>query len=128
MAFTLEIATPERLLVREEVSEVQIPGRSGYFGVLPEHAPLISELKSGVLSYVAGSQTHVLAVLGGFVEVLPDKVRVLADEAKRKDEIDSAAAQSELDQANSALSGAENPQAALLQVERAQALVDAVKA
>ena len=128
MVFTLEIATPERLLVREEVSEVQIPGRSGYFGVLPEHAPLISELKSGVLSYVTGGQTHVLAVLGGFVEVLPDKVRVLADEAKRKDEIDSAAAQTELDRANGALSAADNPEAVLLQIERAQALVDTAKA
>jgi F-type H+-transporting ATPase subunit epsilon len=128
MAFTLEIATPERLLVREEVSEVQIPGGSGYFGVLPEHAPLISELKSGVLSYVTGGQTHVLGVVGGFVEVLPDKVRVLADEAKRKDEIDSVNSQRELDLANGALSGAEDPDAALLLVERAQALVDAAKA
>ena len=128
MAFTLEIATPERLLVREEVSEVQIPGRSGYFGVLPEHAPLLSELKNGVLTYVAGGASHVLAVLGGFVEVLPDKVRVLADEARPKDEIDSAAAQRDLEAANAELSGAEDSDAALLKIERAQALVDAVKA
>ncbi len=126
MALTLEIATPERLLVREEVSEVQVPGRSGYFGVLPEHAPLISELKSGLLTYVVGGQTHTLAVLGGFVEVLPDKVRVLADEAKRKDEIDAAAAQRDLDAANAAPN--EDPDAALAQIERAQALIDAAKA
>jgi F-type H+-transporting ATPase subunit epsilon len=84
----LEVATPERLLVREEVSDVQVPGKEGYLGVLPGHAPLLGQLGTGFLSYQAGSHRRYLAVAGGFLEVLPDHVRVLANHAERAEEID----------------------------------------
>ncbi len=128
MDLALEIATPERLMVQEQVTEVQIPGRAGYFGVLPGHAPLLSELANGVLTYVGRGSAQVLAVLGGFVEVLPDRVRVLADVAKRKEDIDAAAARQDLETAQAALATAQDPDAALAAVERAQALVNAAAA
>lgn len=86
--FTLEIATPERLLIREQVSEAQIPARQGELGVRAEHAPLIAELGIGVLSYVSDGRRKELVVSGGVVEVLPERVRVLADIAEQADEID----------------------------------------
>ena len=87
--FTLEIATPERLLIREQVSEAQIPARQGELGVRAEHAPLIAELGIGVLSYVCDGRRKDLVVSGGVVEVLPERVRVLADIAEQADEIDA---------------------------------------
>ena len=84
----LEVATPERELVREQVSEVQLPGRSGYLGVLPGHAPLLGLLGVGTLSYVCGASTRYLSVHAGFVEILENHVRVLADIAERAEEID----------------------------------------
>ena len=84
----LEVATPERQLVREEVTEVQLPGKDGYLGILPGHAPLLSQLGIGYLTYPAGGQKKYLSVHGGFVEVLEDHVRVLADVAERAEEID----------------------------------------
>jgi F-type H+-transporting ATPase subunit epsilon len=84
----LTIVTPERSLVNEQVDELQIPGASGYLGVLPGHAPLFTELKVGELSYRKGSAWTSLAVAWGFAEVLPDKVRVLAETAERASEID----------------------------------------
>ena len=88
MAIKLSIVTPERSLVSEDVDEVQIPGASGYFGVLPGHAPLFSELKVGELSYRKGSTWTFLVVAWGFVEVINDQVRVLAETAERANEID----------------------------------------
>jgi F-type H+-transporting ATPase subunit epsilon len=88
MAIKLSIVTPERALVSEDVDEVQLPGASGYLGVLPGHAPLFTELKAGELSYRKGTTTTVLAVASGFAEVLPDQVRVLAETAERANEID----------------------------------------
>ena len=87
-SFTLEIATPQRLLIREQVSEAQIPARTGELGVRPEHAPLIAELGTGVLSYLADGRRREMVVSGGVVEVLPDRTRVLADAAEHADEID----------------------------------------
>jgi F-type H+-transporting ATPase subunit epsilon len=84
----LEVATPERQLVREQVTEVQLPGKDGYLGVLPGHAPLLSQLGIGYLSYTADGRQKYLSVHNGFVEVLPDHVRVLADMAERAEEID----------------------------------------
>jgi F-type H+-transporting ATPase subunit epsilon len=75
---TLEVATPDKLLVSEKVSEVEVPGKDGYMGILPGHAALISELKAGNLKYVAAGKSTTLPIDGGFVEVLADKVRVLA--------------------------------------------------
>jgi len=84
--FTL--VTPERSLVHEQVDELQIPGAEGYLGVLPGHAPLFSELKVGELGYRIGERWFWLSVAWGFVEVLPDQVRVLAETAERAQEID----------------------------------------
>jgi F-type H+-transporting ATPase subunit epsilon len=101
--FDLELATPERLLVREPVTDAQIPGKEGYLGVLPGHAPLLSELKPGFLSYTAGGKKSYIAVTGGFVEVMPDKVRVLAPNAEKSDEIDVARAEKALRRAQERL-------------------------
>jgi len=90
--FELEIATPERLLVKELVSEAQIPAVGGEIGVLPGHAPLLSELGIGALSYVVNGERHHLAVAGGVVEVQAETCRVLAMAAERPAEIDSARA------------------------------------
>jgi F-type H+-transporting ATPase subunit epsilon len=79
---TLEVATPDKLLVSEKVSEVEVPGKDGYMGILPGHAALISELAEGTLKYVAAGKTTQLTITGGFVEVRDNKVRVLADSAK----------------------------------------------
>jgi F-type H+-transporting ATPase subunit epsilon len=102
--FTLTVATPDRQLVNERTSEAAIPARNGYIGVLPGHAPLLSELGSGVMTWVQGGQTRRMAVMGGFVEVRGDIVRVLADEARPKEEIDLGKARERLSQAQQALS------------------------
>ena len=90
---TLEIVTPDRALVREEVDEVELPGSEGYFGVLPGHTPLLALLKVGELWYRIGPEKHYLAVSGGFVEVLPDRVTVLAHIGERAEDIDVARAE-----------------------------------
>ena len=93
----LQLVSPERVLVDEQVDEVQIPALDGYMGVLPGHAPLLSELKpGGVLTYRAAGGEKVLAVYGGFVEVQPDRVRILADFAERKEEINVEQAREQL--------------------------------
>jgi len=84
----LTIVTPERSVVHEQVDELEIPGADGYFGVLPGHAPLFSELKIGEVGYRQGSQWSSVSVAWGFVEVLPNQVRVLAETAERAQEID----------------------------------------
>jgi F-type H+-transporting ATPase subunit epsilon len=94
-ALELVIVTPERQLVREKVVEVTIPGLEGELGVLPGHAPLITELGIGELSYrkSASSEPVPLAVIQGFAEVLPDRVTILAETAERAAEIDLARAE-----------------------------------
>jgi len=84
----LTIVTPERSVVHEHVDELQIPGANGYFGVLPGHAPLFSELKVGEVSYRQGTRWSFLAVSWGFVEVQSNQVRILAETAERAQEID----------------------------------------
>jgi F-type H+-transporting ATPase subunit epsilon len=91
--FRLEIVTPEKVIVRDDAEEMQIPGKTGYLGILPGHAPLISELSAGELSYRNGGQTHRYAVAWGFAEVLPDKVTILAEAAERPEDIDVSRAQ-----------------------------------
>jgi F-type H+-transporting ATPase subunit epsilon len=90
---TLEIVTPDRSLVREEVDEVVLPGSAGYFGVLPGHAPLLSTLMVGEMWYRVGQEKRYLAIAGGFVEVLPDRVTVLAQLGERAEDIDVARAE-----------------------------------
>ena len=87
-SLTLEIVTPDRALVTEQVDEVELPGSAGYFGVLPGHAPLLASLQVGELWYRKGQEKYYLAVAFGFVEVLPDKVTVLAQIAERAEDID----------------------------------------
>lgn len=84
----LQVVTPERLVVQEQVHEAQVPGRNGYMGILPGHAPLLGELQMGELSYRHGNHWNYLTVFWGFVEVLPDRVIVLAETAERGEEID----------------------------------------
>jgi F-type H+-transporting ATPase subunit epsilon len=92
--FQLEIVTPEKQVVKDvDAQEAQIPGRDGYLGILPGHAPLITELKAGALSYREGGTSHTLSVAWGFAEVLPDKVTILAETAERPQEIDVARAE-----------------------------------
>jgi F-type H+-transporting ATPase subunit epsilon len=92
---TLEIVTPERAIVHEEVDEVQIPGTEGYLGVLPGHTPLMTSLKVGQLWYRKGAEKFYLSIAFGFAEILPDKVRVLAELAERAEEIDTNRAEAE---------------------------------
>src|SRR5215468_8432891 len=92
-SFQLEIVTPVRQLVNTRAEEAQIPGLNGYLGILPGHAPLITELAVGVITYRSGGTTQTLAVAWGFAEVLPDKVTILAETAEKPDEIDTARAQ-----------------------------------
>jgi F-type H+-transporting ATPase subunit epsilon len=91
--FLLEIVTPQRLLLSEEVSEVVAPGVEGYFGVWPGHIPFVSNLTIGELTYRKGSEERHLAIIWGYAEVLPDRVVILAEEAQRPEEIDVARAE-----------------------------------
>ncbi len=84
----LTIVTPERKLVDRRVEEVVLPGAEGYLGVLPGHAPLLASLKVGEIAYRDETGPHSLSVTWGFVEVLPDRVSVLADVAERAEDID----------------------------------------
>jgi F-type H+-transporting ATPase subunit epsilon len=84
----LDIVTPDRQVARDKVIAISVPGKEGYMGILPGHAPLLSLLKVGELSYTQGNVTHYLAVNWGFVEVLGDRVIVLAETAERAGEID----------------------------------------
>jgi F-type H+-transporting ATPase subunit epsilon len=86
--FQLEIVTPEKKVVDTRASQVQIPGKNGYLGVLPGHAPLITELAVGEITFHNGGEAQRLAVAWGFAEVLPDRVTILAETAERPSEID----------------------------------------
>ena len=88
----LEVVTPERKVLSEPVNSVTVPGRNGEMQILPGHAALISELKTGVLAYNQDGTAHQLHVSGGFVEVSDDRVSVLAEIAERPEEIDAARA------------------------------------
>ena len=101
---TLEIVTPERALASEQVDEVQLPGSEGYFGVLPGHTPLLATLHVGELWYRIGQETHHLAVACGFVEVLPDRVTVLAQFAEKPEDIDVSRAEAAKKRAEERLS------------------------
>ena len=89
----LEVVTPEKITLREAVDEITVPGLDGELGILPDHTPLISQLKTGILSYRQGNERKQLHVSGGFIEVLSDRVSVLSDVAERPEEIDLDRAQ-----------------------------------
>ncbi len=86
----LVIVTPEKQLLRAKVVDVQMPGKNGYLGILPGHAPLMTELGIGELSYQdsGGQESTHIAIIRGFAEVLPDRVTILAETAERAEEID----------------------------------------
>jgi F-type H+-transporting ATPase subunit epsilon len=99
-AIQLVIVTPKRQILKETVSEVTMPGADGYLGVLPGHAPLITELGVGELTYrTTGGQNGLLAVIRGFAEVLPDRVSILAETAEFAEDIDLERAQAALKRA-----------------------------
>jgi F-type H+-transporting ATPase subunit epsilon len=87
-SISLHVVTPERQLLQETVDSIQLPGRDGYLGILPGHAPLITELGYGELSYQQGKELRHMTVMGGYAEVLGDRVTVLAEVAERAEEID----------------------------------------
>jgi len=91
--FQLEIVTPEKKVVETAAEEVQIPGKNGYLGILPGHAPLITELAVGEITYRTNASEERLAVAWGFAEVLPEKVTILAETAERPSEIDVSRAE-----------------------------------
>ena len=125
--FQLQVATPERLFVNEQVTQVELPGKSGYMGILAGHAPLLSALGGGVLTYEDGGGSHIIAISGGFVEVFDNSVRVLADHAEFPQDIQVDVARRELDEANEALRRADSEEAsaaALDAYQRAQARID----
>ena len=99
----LEIVTPDHLLVHEPVESVEIPGKGGYIGVLPGHAPLITELTIGEISYKHKGTTEHLSVAWGFAEVLPEKVTILAQTAERAQDIDVKRAEEARARAEAAL-------------------------
>ncbi len=99
----LELVTPERLLVSEEVDEVIVPGHEGEFGVLPEHTQFLAILRIGVLRYRKGDEVRKVAVGGGFAEVTPERVVVMADVAEKAEEIDVDRARRARDRAETAL-------------------------
>ena len=101
----LEIVTPDRALLSEEVDEVVVPGSEGGLGILPGHTPLLSTLKVGELWYRAGQEKHYLSLAFGFVEILPDRVTVLAQVGERAQEIDVARAERAKQRAEERLAG-----------------------
>ena len=119
----LEIVTPEKKVVDETVDSVTVPTASGEAGILPNHAPLISALKPGILSYSVKGATERLAVAGGFVEVSSNKVSVLTTTAETAGEIDADAARSEREEAERSL--AANATASLETTEADRERLDA---
>jgi F-type H+-transporting ATPase subunit epsilon len=96
---TLEVVTPEGLLLREEVDDVVAPGDLGYFGVLPGHTPFLTTLGAGEISYGVGGARQRLTCFWGFCEVLPDRVSILAELGERAEQIDLARAEAARDRA-----------------------------
>lgn len=128
----LQVATPERQLIDEAVTAVEIPGRDGYLGILPDHAPLLGMLGAGVLSFSSstGNGDRVLAVDGGFIEVMDNNVRVLAEHAEFGRDINLEEAQQRLGEAQETVEReppVDNIDEALAAMRAAQARVDAAE-
>ncbi|HXO04341.1 MAG TPA: F0F1 ATP synthase subunit epsilon [Candidatus Sulfotelmatobacter sp.] len=124
-AIELQVVTPERHVLSENVQSLEMPAKDGYLGVLPGHAPLITLLGVGTLTYHKGAETRYLSIIDGFAEVLPDRVIVLAESSERAEEIDVARSRAELEraQADAAKPGIPEAEseAAEAQIERATA-------
>lgn len=123
----LDIVTPERRVLSEAVETTTIPGLNGELGILPGHTPLISQLKTGILTYTQEGRTSQLHVSGGFVEVRDDRVSVLAEVAERPEEIDASQARSARERVEKQLSAwtgtEEELTRARVDLERAQVRV-----
>src|SRR5262245_10758534 len=123
----LELATPTRLLVSSEVDEVVAPGSEGYFGVLPGHAPFLTTLGCGEVSYRKGRDEQHLAVIGGFAEVRNDRVIILAEHAERPAEIDRERAERSRQRAEQRLAG-RSPRGTQEDIDYARALASLARA
>lgn len=126
----LEIVTPDRLYFAGEVDEVSVPGIEGYMGILPGHAPLLSELKIGVITFREGSKTTRIVCNWGFVEVLTDRVSVLAETAQASEEVDVEQARNDRQSAEAVLrskSADTDFEKALRDWERASAQLEAAE-
>ena len=130
-SFDIEIATPERLLTKIKAIRAQIPAKDGFIGVLPDHAPLLSELGIGALTYTTPEdQRFSIAINGGYLEINDNVVRVLGDTAEKSQEIDVSQAEKDLKHAQDAMI---NPAlgmdiaAALIASRHAQARIDAAR-
>jgi F-type H+-transporting ATPase subunit epsilon len=123
--FTLEVVTPARQVVHEAVNEAQIPVLGGYIGVLPGHTPLLAELGIGELSYQVGNRVVSCTAMGGFVEVLADRVIVLADRSERAEEINVARAEAARDRAQKRLATPNDPNVDWKRVEESLARAQA---
>jgi F-type H+-transporting ATPase subunit epsilon len=99
----LEVATPEKLLVQDDATEVYVPGAEGMLGILPGHAPLLSAMGVGELAFVTSSGRRTIFVADGWVQVLNNEVRVLADRAEEIGEIDTTRAEASLKRAQERL-------------------------
>jgi F-type H+-transporting ATPase subunit epsilon len=93
MPLKIDIVTAERIVYSADVDEVVAPGVQGQLGILPHHAPLMTILQAGELIVKKGGQEEILAISGGFLEVRPDHIIILADQAERAEEIDAARAE-----------------------------------
>src|SRR5271156_3846111 len=102
----LQVVTPEHHVLSEDVDSVEMPGKDGYLGILPGHAPLLTEMGIGILTYRKEGETRSVTVMGGYAEVLPNRVIVLADASERTEQIDASRAQAALDRAKANLPGA----------------------
>jgi F-type H+-transporting ATPase subunit epsilon len=104
-SLALEIVTPDRSIVSQQVDEVELPGADGYFGVLPGHTELLASLQVGEMWYRIGQERHYLALAFGFAEVLPDRVTVLAQIAERAQDIDVQRAEAAKQRAEERVAG-----------------------
>jgi F-type H+-transporting ATPase subunit epsilon len=130
--FQLSVVAPDRSVVEESVSTVVVPGSEGYFGVQIGHTPLVVELKPGMVEYSDGNAArHFVYIGGGFAEVRPDRVTILADEAARATEIDIADAEHRLEEARRVLRGEESVtlsrEQAVIEMERAMSRIRAAR-
>jgi F-type H+-transporting ATPase subunit epsilon len=125
--FQLEIVTPEKKVVETTAEEVQIPGKNGYLGILPGHAPLITELSVGEITFRENSTEQKLAVAWGFAEILPNKVTILAETAERPSEINIERARQAKERAEQRLTSGDTAvdvDRALDALQRAQVRLD----
>jgi F-type H+-transporting ATPase subunit epsilon len=105
-AIELQVVTPQRHVLQETVQSVELPGKDGYLGVLPGHAPLLTELGIGILTYQKDGQPLYLTIAHGYAEVLPDRVIVLAEICDRAEEVDVARTRETLEEAKARLAKA----------------------